>query len=53
MLKIDTLSENKKVFNPNPEDSSNSFGIWDLTSSSISYENVNISSRKLFIVTTI
>jgi hypothetical protein len=51
MLKIDTLLENKRVFNPNLEDSSNSFGIWDLTSSSISYENVNVSSRKLFIVT--
>jgi hypothetical protein len=51
MLRIDTLLENKRVFNPNPEDSSNSFGIWDLTSSSISYENVNVSSRKLFVVT--
>lgn len=51
MLKIDTLYENKKVFNPNPEEASNSFGIWDLTSSSISYENINVSSRKLFIVT--
>lgn len=51
MLVIDTLVENKKVFNPNPNDLVNSFGIWDLTTSSISYSGVSIDSRKLFRVT--
>ena len=50
MLKIDTLKENKKVFNPNPNDSINSFGIWDLTMASVSYENIAIGSTKLFTV---
>lgn len=51
MLDIDTLSVNKRIFNPNPEDQSNSFGIWDLTESSINYDVASMNSRKLFRVT--
>lgn len=51
MLDIDTLSVNKRIFNPNPEDQSNSFGIWDLTESSINYDVTSMNSRKLFRVT--
>jgi len=48
-LKIDTLVENKSVFNPNPEEAGSSYGIWDLTKSSITFEEVN-SQLKTFVV---
>ena len=51
-LLIDTLSQNKSVFNPNPDlNSSNSYGVWDLTRSSITYENLNIQLKSFFSVT--
>jgi hypothetical protein len=50
MLNIDTLLINKKIFNPNPSDNSGSFGIWDLTSSSIDYNISELGARKFYIV---
>jgi hypothetical protein len=50
MLKIDTLLVNKKIFNPNPLDNAGSFGIWDLTSSSIDYNIPGLNARKFYIV---
>ena len=50
MLKIDTLSVNKRVFNPNPNEQSNSFGIWDLTESSVSYLINPLSIRNVYTV---
>lgn len=51
MLNIDTLSVNKRVFNPDPNENSNSFGVWDLTRSSVNYDIDSFNSRKLFTVT--
>lgn len=48
MLNIDTLSVNKRVFNPNPEERADLFGVWDLTQSSINYDIANMNSRKLY-----
>ena len=51
-LLIDTLAQNKSVFNPNPElNSSNSYGIWDLTMASITYDKLNIRLKSFFTVT--
>jgi hypothetical protein len=50
MLTIDTLSVNKGIFNPNPQDNSGSFGIWDLTRSSIDYNIPELGARKFYIV---
>jgi hypothetical protein len=51
-LLIDTLAQNKSVFNPNPElNSSNSYGIWDLTRASITYDKLNIKLKSFFTVT--
>jgi hypothetical protein len=51
-LLIDTLSQNKSVFNPNPDlNSSNSYGIWDLTRASITYDKLNIQLKSFFAVT--
>jgi hypothetical protein len=38
MLEIDTLSVNKRIFNPNESDQSKSIGIWDLTQASVNYD---------------
>jgi len=35
MLEIDVLTNNKNVFNPDPELMSKNYGIWDLTESSL------------------
>lgn len=48
-LNIDTLLENKSVFNPNSEETGSNYGIWDLTQASITFENVN-SQLKTFVV---
>ena len=37
MLEIDTLSVNKRIFNPNVSDQSKAIGIWDLTQASVNY----------------
>jgi hypothetical protein len=51
MLNIDTLSVNKRVFNPDLEQQAKSFGIWDLTQSSVNYQIGFLNSRKIFTVT--
>ena len=51
MLEIDTLSVNKRIFNPNESDQSKSIGIWDLTQSSVNYDIEFMNSRKVFRVT--
>ena len=51
MLEIDTLSINKRIFNPNESDQSKSIGIWDLTQSSVNYDIEFMNSRKVFRVT--
>jgi hypothetical protein len=48
MLEIDTLSVNKKIFNPNSSDQSKSIGIWDLTQASVNYDIDFMNSRKVF-----
>jgi hypothetical protein len=50
MLIIDTLSVNKRVFNPNKDEQSNSIGIWDLTESSVSYDIRSFNFRKYYTV---
>ena len=52
MLEIDTLSVNKRIFNPNLSDQSKSIGIWDLTQASVNYDIEFMNSRKVFRVTT-
>ena len=49
MLIIDTLSVNKRVFNPNKGEQSNNIGIWDLTESSVSYDIRSFNFIKTFI----
>lgn len=51
MLEIDTLSVNKRIFNPNESDQSKSIGIWDLTQASVNYDIQFMNSRKVFRVT--
>jgi len=51
MLEIDTLSINKRIFNPNESDQSKSIGIWDLTQASVNYDIQFMNSRKVFRVT--
>ncbi len=49
---IDTISTNKKVFNPNPElNSTGNYGVWDLTQGSITYSGVGVQIQSLFTVT--
>jgi hypothetical protein len=51
-LLIDTISVNKKVFNPNSDvNSSQSYGVWDLTQASLTYEGVTVKIQSLFTVT--
>lgn len=50
MLTIDTLFVNKEIFNPNPENEASSFGIWDLTKSSVNYNIGFMNSRKIYTV---
>jgi hypothetical protein len=50
MLKIDTLQKGKRIFNPVQEDSSKGDGIYDLTLSSITYENVNLRFTNTYLV---
>jgi hypothetical protein len=47
---IDTLSRNKTIFNPNPSENSNGFGIWNLTQSSVNYAS-GMSLDDFFVVT--
>jgi hypothetical protein len=50
-LSIDTLSKNKEIFNVNGTLESSSYGIWDLTRSSISYLQSSMEIDTVYIVT--
>jgi hypothetical protein len=50
LLLIDTLKKNKSVFNPEPGLDSSKYGIWDLTKSSITYNNLDIKIDDFFFV---
>ena len=50
MLEIDVLTNNKNVFNPDPELMSKNYGIWDLTKSSLTYKDVNINVDMVYII---
>jgi hypothetical protein len=51
-LIIDTITQNKSVFNPqNNLNSTGTYGIWDLTKASITYNNLPVSIASFFIVT--
>ena len=47
---IDTISKNKNVFNPNPMQDANSYGIWNLTEASVNYAG-GMSLDDFFVVT--
>jgi len=51
MLNIDTLSKNKDIFNPNSVDQENNYGIWDLTRSSMTFKNIDLSYKRYMVVT--
>jgi len=48
MLNIDTLERNKSVFNPNKDLQNNGIGIWDLTSSSMDFTNINLKLERYY-----
>lgn len=51
-LIIDTITQNKSIFNPqNDLNATGSYGIWDLTKASITYNNLPVSISAFFIVT--
>jgi hypothetical protein len=50
MLNIDVLSKNKSIFNPNRDLQSNGVGIWDLTSGSMNFRNINLKINRYFLV---
>ena len=51
-LIIDTITQNKSVFNPqNNLNATGTYGIWDLTKASITYNNLSVSIASFFIVT--
>jgi len=47
MLNIDTNQKNKKIFNPN---GSSSYGIWNITKSSILVKSGNVRYKELYII---
>jgi hypothetical protein len=47
---IDTISKNKSIFNPNPDQSDEAYGIWNLTESSVNYTS-GMSLDDFFVVT--
>jgi hypothetical protein len=49
MLGIDTLSQNKNIFNPDSEQQQRNYGIWDIARSSISYVGVDVKFKKYFV----
>ena len=49
-LSIDTLTRNKSVFNPNANQMNSNLGIWDLTKSSLSYLNVNVQIKTIYML---
>ncbi len=50
MLNIDVLSKNKSIFNLNRDLQSNGVGIWDLTSGSMNFRNINLKINRYFLV---
>jgi hypothetical protein len=50
MLNIDTLYQNKSVFNPNKDLQNNGVGIWDLTAGSMDFRNINLKINRYFLV---
>jgi hypothetical protein len=51
-LIIDTITQNKSVFNPqNDLNATGSYGVWDLTKASITYNNLPVSISAFFVVT--
>jgi hypothetical protein len=50
MIRIDTLNKGKRIFNPIEEDARQGDGIYDLTVSSISYENVTLRFTSTYLV---
>ena len=50
LLLIDTLKNNKSVFNPQPGLDASKYGIWNLTKSSITYNNLDIQIEDFFFV---
>ena len=51
-LIIDTITQNKSVFNPQTDlNTTGTYGIWDLTKASITYKNLPVSIASFFIVT--
>ncbi len=50
-LLIDTISENKSVFNPSSELKASNYGVWDLTKSSITFNGVNPKIKNVIVVT--
>jgi hypothetical protein len=50
-LNIDVLFENKKVFNPDEKLMNANQGIWNLTNSSITFNNVRVQVREVYYVT--
>ena len=50
-LLIDTISENKTIFNPSSDLKSSNYGIWDLTKSSITFDGVNPMIKNVIVVT--
>jgi hypothetical protein len=51
-LIIDTITQNKSVFNPQTDlNATGTYGIWDLTKASITYDNLPVSVASFFIVT--
>lgn len=50
MIQIDVLNKGKRIFNPIEEDARQGDGIYDLTVSSISYENVTLRFSSTYLV---
>jgi len=51
-LEIDTLTNNKRIFNPDSTlNSTGSYGVWDLTKASMTYNNVSVQIKTFFAVT--
>ena len=50
MLNIDTLYRNKGVFNPNKDLQNTGVGIWDLTSGSMQFKNINMKINRYLLV---
>jgi hypothetical protein len=51
-LIIDTITQNKSVFNPQTDlNATGTYGIWELTKASITYNNLPVSIASFFIVT--